>query len=56
MLLVFKKTLILHIIVFVRIGKIWDSTVGKGTEADHVELLLCVRDKQKGKTHWSKVT
>lgn len=56
MLLVFKETLILPRIVFVRIEKIWDSTVGKGTEADHVELPLCVRDKQKRKTHWSKVT
>lgn len=56
MLLVFKETPILHRIVFVRVGKTWDSTAGKGTEADHVELPLCVRGKQRGKTHWSKVT
>ena len=46
MLPVFKEALILHIIGFVRVGKTWDSTAGKGTEADRVELPLCVRDKE----------
>lgn len=56
MLFVFKETLILHIIVFVRVGKTWDSTAGKGTETDHVELPLCVRDKQScpGNYYWSE--